>query len=158
MFKHNLVIEVLISQLTFLSMDSSKISIEILTNRIESTIDQDHLLPTINKMTIGIIQETKGAETVVKVNMEVIIDLVRMTKNLKDVILVQVASQVRIHITTESSNKKMVILNVDLKAIETTIKVGEEIEIVVVSKEIEETETIGDISEDMRQMIVKLHD
>ena len=152
------MIEVVTSQLIFLSMDSSKISIEILTNRIESTIDQDHLLPTINKMTIGIIQETKGAETVVKVNMEVIIDLVRMTKNLKDVILVQVASQVRIHITTESSNKKMVILNVDLKAIETTIKVGEEIEIVVVSKEIEETETIEDISEDMRQMIVKLHD
>jgi len=152
------VIEVVTSQLIFLSMDSSKISIEILTNRIKSTIDQDHLLPTINKMTIDIIQETKGAETVVKVNMEVIIDLVRMTKNLKDVILVQVASQVRIHITTESSNKKMVILNVDLKAIETTIKVGEEIEIVVVSKEIEETETIEDISEDMRQMIVKLHD
>ena len=152
------MIEVVTSQLIFLSMDSSKISIEILTNRIKSTIDQDHLLPTINKMTIDIIQETKGAETVVKVNMEVIIDLVRMTKNLKDVILVQVASQVRIHITTESSNKKMVILNVDLKAIETTIKVGEEIEIVVVSKEIEETETIEDISEDMRQMIVKLHD
>jgi len=152
------VIEVVTSQLIFLSMDSSKISIEILTNRIKSTIDQDHLLPTINKMTIDIIQETKGAETVVKVNMEVIIDLVRMTKNLKDVILVQVASQVRIHITTESSNKKVVILNVDLKTIETTIKVGEEIEIVVVSKEIEETETIEDISEDMRQMIVKLHD
>ena len=152
------MIEVVTSQLIFLSMDSSKISIEILTNRIESTIDQDHLLLTINKMTIGIIQETKGVETVIKVNMEVIIDQVRMTKGLKDVILVQVASQVRIHITTESSNKKMVILNVDLKAIETTIKVGEEIEIVVVSKEIEETETIEDISEDMRQMIVKLHD
>ena len=152
------MIEVVTSQLTFLSMDSSKISIEILTNRIESTIDQDHLLPTINKMTIGIIQKTKGAETVVKVNMEVIIDLVRMTKNLKDVILVQVASQVRIHITTGISNKKALILNADLRAIETTIKVGEEIEIVVVSKEIEETETIGDISEDMRQMIVKLHD
>ncbi len=152
------MIEVVTSQLTFLSMDSSKISKEILTNRIESTIDQDHLLLTINKMTIGIIQETKGVETVVKVNMEVIIDQVRMTKGLKDVILVQVASQVRIHITTGISNKKALILNADLRAIETTIKVEEEIEIVVVSKEIEETETIGDISEDMRLMILKLHD
>ena len=152
------MIEVVTSQLTFLSMDSSKISKEILTNRIESTIDQDHLLLTINKMTIGIIQETKGVETVVKVNMEVIIDQARMTKGLKDVILVQVASQVRIHITTGISNKKALILNADLRAIETTIKVEEEIEIVVVSKEIEETETIGDISEDMRLMILKLHD
>lgn len=152
------MIEVVTSQLTFLNMDSSKISKEILTNRIESTIDQDHLLPKINKMTIGIIQETKGVETVVKVNMEVIIDQVRMTKGLKDVILVQVASQVRIHITTGISNKKALILNADLRAIETTIKVEEEIEIVVVSKEIEEKETIGDISEDMRLMIHKLHD
>lgn len=152
------MIEVVTSQLTFLNMDSSKISKEILTNRIESTIDQDHLLPKINKMTIGIIQETKGVETVVKVNMEVIIDQVRMTKGLKDVILVQVASQVRIHITTGISNKKALILNADLRAIETTIKVEEEIEIVVVSKEIEEKETIGDISEDMRLMIHNLHD